>query len=81
MIGPKDLLELNAPEVIVDKEGVMVERSNGSEGVYYEIVAERQVEVTVADVVAGLQLLPQEALLRDAFGDKQVICINFWRAA
>ncbi|MGS2646037.1 hypothetical protein [Streptosporangium sp. G12] len=79
MLGPANLNDLNAPEPILSLPGLSVDLSRGEQGTYYEITAEREAFNTVADIIAGLQLLPPDALMRDAFSYPDGICINFWK--
>ncbi|WP_371784644.1 hypothetical protein [Streptosporangium subroseum] len=81
MLGPNNLNDLDAPEAILSLPGLAVDLSRGEHGTYYEITADSDTLNTVADIIAGLLLLPQDAVVRDAFNFPGGICVNFWRQA
>ncbi|SNS38656.1 hypothetical protein SAMN05216276_1008182 [Streptosporangium subroseum] len=77
MIGPKNLLDLNTPEIVWANTGILVALATGTKGGYFELVVNRYSAYTVADIITALQQLPQHSLLRDAFADDEDITINF----
>lgn len=81
VIGPTDLLDLNNTVVVWAANGITVQLAAGIGGVYFEIVARRDTEPTVADVISALRFLPGNALLRDSFADDDDVCVNFWNPA
>ncbi|GAA4187148.1 hypothetical protein GCM10022252_20200 [Streptosporangium oxazolinicum] len=81
MLGPDNLNDLQAPETVWRRTGLVVGLARGDQGVYYEIVVDIDVPHTIADIIAGLRLLPQDALIRDAFNYPDGICVNFWKDA